>query len=267
MYNNIFETAVRAALRAGNAIMEVYSQPTETWEVEAKADNSPLTIADRRAHAVIAEMLAGTGLPILSEEGDKADFAERKGWKCFWLVDPLDGTKEFLKRNGEFTVNIALIEYGSPVFGVVYVPVADILYTGSVNQGAQRIDYPQDEARRKESPLPQKAERPYTVVASRSHLSPETEQYIDTLRKDHPGLACISAGSSLKLCRVAEGQADVYPRFAPTMEWDTAAGDAIVRAAGGEVVNAETGTPLIYNKPDLHNPWFIASAEKTNSEN
>ena len=242
--------------------MEVYSQPADAWEVEQKADLTPLTLADRRAHAVIAEMLADTGLPMLSEEGDKADFSVRKGWKRFWLVDPLDGTKEFLKRNGEFTVNIALIEDGTPVFGVVYVPVADILYTGKSGYGAERTDRPQYKTRRKPCPLPQHGDRPFTVVASRSHLSPETQQYIDALRKDRPGLVCISAGSSLKLCRIAEGLADVYPRYAPTMEWDTAAGDAIVRAAGGKVVNAETGAPLTYNKPDLHNPWFIASAEQ-----
>lgn len=267
MYINIYETAIQAVLRAGDAIMEVYSQPTDAWEVEQKADLTPLTLADRRAHAVIVEMLAGTGLPILSEEGDKSDFAVRKEWKRFWLVDPLDGTKEFIKRNGEFTVNIALIEKGCPVFGVVYVPVADILYIGKSGYGAQRIDHPQDEARRKAYTLPQQSDRSFTVVASRSHLSPETEQYIDTLRKDHPELVCISAGSSLKLCRVAEGQADVYPRFAPTMEWDTAAGDAIVRAAGGKVTDADTKTPLVYNKPDLHNPWFVATGKDNLVEN
>lgn len=261
MYKNFRELAVRAALQAGCTIMDVYSMPTEAWQVELKADESPLTLADRRAHAVIAGMLADTRLPILSEEGAKADFDTRKAWTRFWLVDPLDGTKEFLKRNGEFTVNIALVENCTPVMGVIYVPVADILYIGTPDDGALRIDHPLSDEEKSETRLPQTADRPFTVAASRSHLSPETAQCIDSLREKHPTLVCISAGSSLKLCRVAEGSADVYPRFSPTMEWDTAAGDAIVRAAGGKVIHAVTGEPLSYNKRDLHNPWFVASRE------
>ena len=261
MYRNFTEAASRAALQAGRAIMEIYSKPAETWEVEQKADESPLTLADRRAHAIIVQMLADTRLPILSEEGACIDYDTRKEWTRFWLVDPLDGTKEFLKRNGEFTVNIALIENGLPQAGIVYVPATDILYIGNCQDGAYRIAHTQNQGEEAAEKLPQLADRPFTVVASRSHLSPETAQYIDALRETHPTLECISAGSSLKLCRIAEGSADVYPRFAPTMEWDTAAGDAIVRAAGGNVIDAVTGKPLTYNKPDLHNPWFIASLD------
>lgn len=259
MFINKYEKAVLAAVRAGEAIMEIYSQPTETWDVEFKSDNSPVTLADRRAHAIIAEMLADTEIPLLSEEGEHNDFASRQGWKRLWMVDPLDGTKEFISRNGVFTVNIALIEDCKPVWGVIYFPVDDVLYVGGTEQAPLRIEHPLDKALRRATLLPQKIERPFTVVASRSHFTPETKKFIDNLRKEHPDLECITSGSSLKLCRVAEGMADIYPRFAPAMEWDIAAGDAIVRAAGGKVVNAETGEPLAYNKADLHSPWVIAS--------
>lgn len=252
---------IRVALDAGRAIMDVYTRPDTDWEVERKADHSPLTVADRRAHAVIADALARSGCPLLSEEGEHLPYAERREWKRFWVVDPLDGTKEFLKRNDEFTVNIALVENGDPVWGVVYAPALYRLFWGVMGEGAftasvDPSDYAAGEAQR--LPLTGARDgRPFRVVASRSHLSPETATFIEALRGDHPDLETVSAGSSLKLCLVAEGKADVYPRLAPTMEWDTAAGHAIAAAAGRTVVDAETGRPLRYNKEDLHNPFFI----------
>lgn len=261
--DSLLRLATDAAIRAGEAIMEVYTSPTANWEVERKADNSPLTLADRRSHAVIAPALEATGIPVLSEEGAHLPFAERKGWSLLWVVDPLDGTKEFIKRNGEFTVNIALVADGVPVMGVIFVPVSRVLYIGA-EQGALKATVPTgvyDLDALDLAPIHAGAATPFTVVASRSHLSPETQQYIDALRPAHPDLTMVSAGSSLKLCLVAEGKADVYPRFAPTMEWDTAAGHAICRAAGAEVYRVDDGdappSPLAYNKPDLLNPWFI----------
>lgn len=260
--------AVDAAMAAGKKIMEVYEDPNADFEVERKADNSPLTIADRKAHEVIATMLAETPFPLLSEEGKHLPYVQRAGWKQLWIVDPLDGTKEFIKKNGEFTVNIALVENGVPMLGVIYLPVKQTLYWGCYGMGAFRLTgisergmFTLEELEAQADRLPQ--ERVHgadtlVVVASRSHLSPETEAYINDLRKQYKQVECVSSGSSIKICRVAEGSADVYPRFAPTMEWDTAAGHAIVRAAGKEMVCADRpDVPLTYNKEDLLNPWFI----------
>lgn len=273
--------AIEAAIEAGEAIMHVYENSESDWEVERKADNSPLTLADRQAHAAIARRLAATPFPLLSEEGAHAPYGERAAWQTLWVVDPLDGTKEFLKRNGEFTVNIALVQDGVPVMGVIFVPVSRTLYwgvcstaqaaAGALAAGAFKVERVPENTYAVEGmagairPLPHAAcggaEKPFVVVASRSHLSPETEAYIDRLRGAHGEVELRSAGSSLKICLVAEGRAQLYPRFAPTMEWDTAAGHAILRAAGGEMVHAATGEPLAYNKPDLHNPWFVAKPE------
>ncbi len=245
-------------------------------QVELKEDNSPLTQADKKSNEVITEYLKDTPYPILSEEGKSILYSERKGWERFWLVDPLDGTKEFIKRNGEFTVNIALIENGIPIIGVIYVPVTDCLYFASKERGAyivkdHNLEFEFDlqlnnpgEANEmsigKHSgiKLPiKKNGRPFTVVASRSHLSEDTETYINKLKEKHGEVEMISSGSSLKLCLVAEGKADVYPRLAPTMEWDTAAGQAIVECAGKKVVDFGTGLPMTYNKENLLNPHFI----------
>ncbi len=266
---SLLELAVRAAIRAGEAIMEVYNDPAQDWQVERKADNSPLTLADRRAHGVIAPMLAETNIPLLSEEGSHAPYAERKGWQRLWIVDPLDGTKEFIKRNGEFTVNIALVENGSPVLGVIYVPVSRRLYRGVVGEGAAVCEcVPTDfsdstalsDLAWQTLPQSKDARQQLVVVASRSHLSAETEAFIDGLRSRFGEVDLRSAGSSLKICLVAEGAADVYPRLAPTMEWDTAAGHAIVLAAGGEMTDAESGEAVRYNKENLLNPFFIVRA-------
>ena len=250
--DTFLQIAVDAALEAGKEIMRIYLDPKQDFGIEKKADNSPLTLADKAAHNCIVRHLSKTDIPILSEEGAHLPYEERKTWKKLWVVDPLDGTKEFIKRNGEFTVNIALVEGESPVLGVIYVPATKILYAGVVGKGAWK------KIEEKQESLPLLQERvDFVIVASRSHLSSETEDYIEEMRKSHDKIHLVSSGSSLKICLVAEGSADVYPRFAPTMEWDTAAGDAIARASGREVVDAKTGKPLVYNKPDLHNPWFI----------
>lgn len=264
-YKEYAEVAIRAAIEAGKAINSIYDDPDSDFGVEMKSDNSPLTVADKKAHAVIVSFLEKTGLPVLSEEGAMTPYSERKDWKLMWIVDPLDGTKEFIKRNGEFTVNIALVENSVPVAGVIYVPVKKTLYWGVYGEGAFRCTgceepQPMDVLAGQAVKLPvHDGERPFTVVASRSHLSPETAEYIDKLKTSHPELVTVSSGSSLKICSVAEGSADIYPRFAPTMEWDTAAGHAIARAAGFEMTDAGTGLPLVYNKEDLHNPWFVVS--------
>lgn len=258
--------AIEAALRAGGQILSIYNDPSSDFQVERKADNSPLTIADRKAHETIVEILEDTPFPILSEEGKSLPFEMRNGWETLWIVDPLDGTKEFIKRNGEFTVNIALVLKGKPVMGVIYVPVKKVLYFAEDTLGAYKIEGIEDLDHKSLDDLISEAVRlpdksisrtNFVMVASRSHLTPETEIYIDKMRAVHGDLELVSIGSSLKICLVAEGRADVYPRFAPTMEWDTAAGHAIASAAGMEVYQAETDLPLQYNKQDLLNPWFV----------
>lgn len=263
--------AIEAALRAGGQILSIYNDPSSDFQVERKADNSPLTIADRKAHETIVEILKDTPFPILSEEGKSLPFEMRNGWETLWIVDPLDGTKEFIKRNGEFTVNIALVLKGKPVMGVIYVPVKKVLYFAEDTLGAYKIEGIEDLDHKSLDDLISEAVRlpdksisrtNFVMVASRSHLTPETEIYIDKMRAVHGDLELVSIGSSLKICLVAEGRADVYPRFAPTMEWDTAAGHAIASAAGMEVYQAETDLPLQYNKQDLLNPWFVVEKKR-----
>jgi 3'(2'), 5'-bisphosphate nucleotidase len=256
--------AITAALRAGQEILDVYN--TADFQVEMKSDNSPLTIADKRSHEAIVKELDNTDVPVLSEEGKQLDYSERGNWTWLWVVDPLDGTKEFIKRNGEFTVNIALVNGQDPVAGVIYVPVTGTLYVGLVGKGAYMMDTPTDadvtwdSLQNNGTSIPQNPERAYTVVGSRSHMSAETEEFMNALKAEHGDVEILSRGSSLKLCMVAEGKADVYPRFAPTMEWDTAAGHAICAAAGFKVLKYPELTPLKYNKEDLLNPWFIVKA-------
>ncbi len=269
-YDNLLKHAITASLYAGEEILRVYKT---AYEIELKENKSPLTIADRNAHDKIAEELKGTFLPVLSEEGKAIPFEERKNWERFWLVDPLDGTKEFIKKNGEFTVNIALIENNKTVMGVIYVPVTDTLFFGATwlpscmiqharesMKSEKDIDKWYDNLQATAIKLPvNQPERTYTVVASRSHSSPETEEFIVTLKNKFGELAFISKGSSLKICLVAEGIADVYPRLAPTMEWDTAAGQAIAENSGCTMINHHTGEPVTYNKENLLNPHFIVS--------
>lgn len=264
-YANYLYIAIRAAVDAGKSIMDIYNDPESDFGIERKADNSPLTKADKAAHRLITNALSVTPFPVLSEEGKEIPFKERSKWETLWIVDPLDGTKEFIKKNGEFTVNIALVEKGVPVLGVIYVPVRKELYFASSSVGAYKftgIDSSSqpsmDEMKQRAIHLPMAlAHQGVVVVASRSHQTEETTAFIDNLRKQGKPVTLISSGSSLKICLVAEGSADIYPRFAPTMEWDTAAGHAIAKSAGCDIYHIDGKTPPRYNKEDLHNPWFI----------
>lgn len=241
--------AIKAAKEAGKEILKIYE--TADFGIEAKADNSPLTLADQAAHLKLVELLENTNIPILSEEGKNIPFDVRSKWDYYWLLDPLDGTKEFIKKNGEFTVNIALIHQGKSILGVVYAPVLNWMYFGNIEDGAKKID--QDNT---ESILTISKEKDVkTIVASRSHLSPETQEFIDQF----PNTDVISMGSSLKFMLVAENKAQMYPRFAPTMEWDTAAAQAIIESAGGEVLMYPEKTPLLYNRENMLNGWFLVN--------
>lgn len=261
------QLAIRAALLAGDEVMKIYETD---FMVDFKDDHSPLTEADRRAHDVISRQLAATGFPVLSEEGKHLPYEQREKWKILWIVDPVDGTKEFVKRNGEFTVNIALIKGQAPVLGVIWCPVARQLYFGnSQTKEAYRCqlgshlsaENPPEMLRACAERLPLPQNRSTTVVAtSRSHLTNDTQLFINKIKKGKE-VELLSRGSSLKLCMIAEGAADVYPRLAPTSEWDTAAGQAIIEAAGGRMLDYATRKPLVYNKPDLLNPWFVAFAK------
>jgi 3'(2'), 5'-bisphosphate nucleotidase len=263
------ELAIKAVCWAGDRILQLYATD---FKVDHKSDRSPVTIADREAHTIIRSVLAPSDLPVLSEEGRDIPFEQRKKWTDFWLVDPLDGTKEFIKRNGEFTVNIALMHGDRPVAGVIYIPALDRLYFAEHDLGAFKTSDAQavlaasgpagevrlDAWMQSSERLPiRPASRRFTVAGSRSHMSREMEDYLAELRSSKGAIEFISAGSALKFCLVAEGTADLYPRLGPTMEWDTAAGQAVAEAAGARVLQYENRTPMRYNKESLLNPWFI----------
>lgn len=256
-YLFLLEQARNIARLAGAAVMEVYSRPD--LGVEYKEDESPLTLADKASHQILVTKLATLGIgPIMSEEGAEIDWTERSGWNTYWLLDPLDGTKEFIKRNGEFTVNIAIIEHGVPVLGVVYAPAKNIMYSGAQGIGA----YKQLSEDAPHIPIgvsaPPDANGLWRIVGSRSHQSEEFLAFVEPIKNRD----IVSMGSSLKLCLVADGSADLYPRLGLTSEWDTAAAQAVVEAAGGRVINWETKTELRYNtKESLLNPYFIVCAE------
>lgn len=275
--NHYLITAIKAALAAGNAIIDVYQTD---FAVDYKADNSPLTRADQMSNDIIAKYLRPFGIPYLSEEGKEIPYAARKNWDRLWIVDPLDGTKEFVNRNGEFTVNIALVENHRPILGVVYVPVKDLLYFAHEPAVAFKLEKASSFLKtlqpaspsferlegviEKSLKLPAKKTDPgvFTIVGSRSHASGELEDFVRQIRREKENVAFVAAGSSMKFCLVAEGTADIYPRFGPTMEWDTAAGHAVAQGAGLDVLNRETGIPLTYNKENLLNPWFIVQPKK-----
>jgi len=241
---------VALAHQAGDAIMAVYRSGEAG--VTSKADESPLTLADLASHRTIVAGLKKLmpNLPVLSEEAADIPYAERKSWTCYWLVDPLDGTKEFIKRNGEFTVNIALIETGVPVMGVVYAPVLEVCYHAA--RGAGAFVQRGNSAAQSINAKPHTAGKTIKVVSSRSHSDARTAALLERIGEHES----ISMGSSLKFCLVAEGEAHFYPRLGPTMEWDTAAAHAVVNEAGGTVCDA-AGRELRYNKADLHNPEFF----------
>lgn len=265
--NQNLQTAIEASLKAGQVIMEVYNT---AFNVELKNDKSPLTEADKKANDIINSFLIPTQIPIISEESKQTEFIIRKTWNTCWVVDPVDGTKEFIKRNGEFTVNIALVTNGKPVLGVIYVPATKVLYFADVNERVSyKVELNSHEISIQEIIKKAKLLQPkiigsklIQVVGSRSHMSQDTLDFIETLKSNSSEVEIVSKGSSLKFCLVAEGNADVYPRFAPTMEWDTAAGQAICNAVGIEVISKETNKPLLYNKENLLNPWFLVSKTK-----
>ena len=252
----MLEAVKRIAREAGEAILEVYERGPA--EVSLKADDSPLTEADLAAQRVIAAGLGALqpALPLLSEESAAAPWRERARWRRYWLVDPLDGTKEFLGRNGEFTVNIALVEDGAPVLGVVFAPALDLLYWGAAGQGAWRQQGREAPQAVHSAPLREGA--PLRVVASRRHGGEAVDAWLAALARRFPEPELLSMGSSLKICLVAEGRADIYPRLAPTCEWDTAAAQAVLEAAGGSLTDTRLA-PFRYNRKEaLLNPFFYA---------
>lgn len=260
----LVETAIKAAIEAGEIILKFYDS---YYETQIKEDLSPLTSADLAANAHINSILSLTGIPVLSEEGIEIPYNQRKSWMQYWLVDPLDGTKEFIKHNGEFTVNIALMEANEPIIGVIYIPVTSMLYFGLINMGSYKIkiaslntaQFLLEELVKSAVKLPlQTTINPLRILASRSHINTETSRYIDKICFEFPENEIISVGSSLKFCMLAEGIAHYYPRFSPTMEWDTAAGHAIAVFAGIEVKSWPEFRNLAYNKPGLVNPPFLA---------
>mgnify|MGYP001167794870 FL=1 len=261
MISELTQLAIKAAIEASKNILPIYK--SDDFEIEIKQDNSPLTKADKAAHNIISSILQESKIPILSEEGKSIPYETRKDWSRLWIVDPIDGTKEFIKRNGEFTVNVALIENNTPVIGIVIAPASGIIYFSEKNVGSFKsmvnFDFFNLEnilSKAQLLPINNKIET-FTVLVSRSHLSKETESFVENLRKKHGKIKFMSKGSSLKLCLVAEGKANCYPRFAPTMEWDTAAGHAICKFAGCELTDIKTNKEMIYNRKELTNNWFV----------
>ena len=253
-YHTELEIAITAALSAGQKIMDVYEHSNKI-DFESKSDNSPLTIADKKSHNTIVEYLNRTNINIISEESSIPSFDKRNGWNEYWLIDPLDGTKEFIKRNGEFTVNIALIKNNKPHIGVVFCPVKKILYWNNSRMDVFKKENG-EEIKLNQRKSINESDDNLRVVVSRSHMNDETKNYVDKLK--NPKL--ISCGSSLKFLYIADNKADVYPRFGPTMEWDTAAAHAILNALNIQVINIETGREVEYNKENLLNPHFIIRA-------
>jgi len=259
--NNLIK-AIKAALKAGEMIMEIYQ--SGDFSMVLKNDLSPLTKADTVAHKTIKKSLR-TSLPILSEEGSNIDYSERKNWSKFWMVDPIDGTKEFIKRNGEFTVNVALIENQIPTIGVVYVPAKCVLYFAEKDLGSFKVNGIESFEDLKNSDIIDLSKsiypKCYTIVVSKSHMNEETQKYVDKKEKDYGKIICHSYGSSLKICKVADGSAHCYPRFGPTMEWDTAAAHAIAVFSNCKVFDSKNKSEVIYNKENLTNPFFIVENE------
>jgi 3'(2'), 5'-bisphosphate nucleotidase len=269
-YQRLVRLAIDAAIDGGVKIMEVYN--SVKINVTLKKDFSPLTEADLKSNEIIKNYLVKSKLPVLSEEEKKISYKERKDWEMFWLVDPLDGTKEFIKRKGEFTVNIALIEKKMPAAGIIYVPFSKDLYFSVPGYGSFKVSHVNYNSVKDRDlkyimklavRLPYKGKRDrLTVIGSRSHMSLKTEIYIKKLKIQHKDLEITKIGSSLKLCLIAEGKADIYPRFSPSMEWDIAAGHALIEGAGFKICSLNNKNPLAYNKKDLKNPAFIAGDSK-----
>ena len=255
--SNIVDGIINISIKAGKKILDIYDDPTK-FNVEDKNDKSPLTAADKAANEVICDYLEATHpeIPIVSEENKLLDYSERKDYTYSWLVDPLDGTKEFIKRNGEFTVNVALIHNGQPVLGVVYAPVGDEMYYAVKGEGAYSIINGTKE--KLDAAAFEMTDAGLKLVCSRSHLNEDTQKYVDGF--DSPEL--VAKGSSFKFMLIACKKAHIYPRLAPTMEWDTGAAQIVLEEAGGSVIDQETNEPLKYNKENLRNPYFIAFGKK-----
>ncbi|SNR74904.1 3'(2'),5'-bisphosphate nucleotidase [Lutibacter flavus] len=269
----LLSTAIKAAIEAGAEIMKIYNK---NFDVELKSDFSPLTVAYKNANTIIENFLKKTNLPIISEESKQVEYAERKNWETCWIVDPLDGTKEFIKRNGEFTVNIALIKKNKPILGVIYVPDNKTLYYGNITTNkAYKIVLKEHNSsdiiipNSNDEIIPIKTMIDHLkVIGSRTHKSVETDELITNLRKKGKKIEVVSKGSSMKFCLVVEGKANIYPRFAPTMEWDTAAGHAICNAVGLKVMQVpNNGEELKYNKENLLNPYFIVNQKLMDHNN
>ena len=252
--------AINASLLAGKKILEIYN--SDDFNLHYKEDNSPLTLADTESNKIIENILEVSNIPILSEEGNILDYPKRKDLKNLWIVDPLDGTKEFVKKNDEFTVNIALVENQKPILGVIYAPALNLLYFSEEKFGSYKLDlndsifYEIDYNKAHRLPI-SKNETKYSVVTSRSHLDKETLNYIENIKKFKSYVDTISVGSSLKFCLLAEGKVDCYPRFSPTMEWDTAAGQIICKEAGFELIDQITKKEIVYNRKNLLNNSFF----------
>ncbi|WP_020414139.1 3'(2'),5'-bisphosphate nucleotidase CysQ [Microbulbifer variabilis] len=265
MNKALLEQVIESCKRAGEAILEVYHSNAEL-EIDTKADDSPVTAADLAAHKILAPALAGLieGVPVLSEEQEMPSFAERSQWQRYWIVDPLDGTKEFIRRTGEFTVNVALIENGEPILGVVHVPVLEITYAGCKDSGAfKRTELGESEIHVRPLKPRLDAGEAVELVASRSHGAGAVDQLVERIEAKLGTVACKNMGSSLKLCLVAEGAADLYPRLAPTCEWDTAAAQAVVEAAGGTVIDEQFQLLRYNSKDSLLNPFFYVIGDKS----
>jgi len=249
----MIQTVIQIAIEAGDAILEIYKQDIV---VETKSDNSPLTIADKNANEIIVAGLKklDSSIPVISEENKLTDYAERRKWTSCWIVDPLDGTKEFIKKNGEFTVNIALVENGVPVLGVVHVPAQNVTYYAEKDKGSFKIENGVTQQLHIRKLV---EDGVLKIVGSRSHQTPELLEYVEQQKAKFANVDFVAAGSSLKFCLLAEGKADVYPRLGPTMEWDTCAGQIVAAEAGAEVLRYDNNQPLLYNREDLLNPFFI----------
>lgn len=257
-------SAINCSIDAGIASLKYFKN--EKLKVSLKKDQSPLTIADQESHQILFHKLSDYTIPVLSEEGIIPDYVERNKWIEYWLIDPLDGTKEFVNGSGEFTINVAHMIKNIPSFGIIYWPVEDILYFGGINLGSfrkirasEQLFASMDDLMLHSDKLSKSDEltKEYKVLASKSHMSEETKLYVANLHTKHKNISLVNIGSSLKFCMMAEGKANEYPRFGPTMEWDIAAGNALLKGINIEVVDYKTGKPIRYNKKDLTNNWFI----------
>lgn len=260
----LLNIAIKAALSAGGEIMRIYED--QDFEVATKSDESPITIADKNANELIVNLLSTTNIPIISEEAKQVPYEIRRTWESCWIVDPLDGTKEFIKRNGEFTVNIALVQHGIPTLGVIFIPATKHLYFAIVSERKaykKRLDNFQSGplVENTEELDPQASQEYFRIVGSRSHLNSKTQEFISQLKSEFgKEVVFIEKGSSLKFTMLAEGNADLYPRFSPTMEWDTAAGHAICSAVGLKLIAKDTGEEMLYNRENMVNAGFIVSS-------